>query len=365
MLESTPRQNNTDFTQNTIEAAIRLGLLFLLAAWCFRIVYPFIEPVMWGVIIAVAIYPLFLKLKSTMGERNKLAAVVYTLLALAFLITPALMISDSVIESSQAISEKYEQGQLQIPPPKEDVKGWPLIGEKLYAFWSQASTNLQGTIEKYEPQLKQAGEKVISIAAGAGGGILQFVISIIISGILVANAPGAYKVTLKTFSRLTGDKQGEMFTRLSRDTIRSIAQGVIGIAIIQALLSAIGMYVMDIPAWGLWTLFILVLAIAQLPPLLVLGFVIAYVWSVAATTPAVIFTIYALIVSGSDSFLKPLLLGRGLKTPMLVILLGAIGGMIMSGIIGLFIGAVILALGYELLIQWLDLDNETAEEQTT
>ena len=363
MLESTPDQNNTDFTQNTIEAAIRLGLLMLLAAWCFMIVYPFIEPVMWGVIIAVAIYPLFIKLRSVMGERNKLASAVYTLLALAFLITPTLMISNSVIESSQAISEKYDQGQLQIPPPEEGVKEWPLIGEKLYAFWSQASTNLQGTIENYEPQVKQAGEKIIAIAAGAGGGILQCVISIIISGIMVANAPAAYKVTLKTFSRLTNETQGEMFTNLSRDTIRSIAQGVIGIAIIQALLSGLGMYIMDVPAWGLWSLFILVLAIAQLPPLLVLGFVIAYVWTAAETTPAVIFTIYALIVSGSDSFLKPLLLGRGLKTPMLVILLGAIGGMLMSGIIGLFIGAVILALGYELFMEWLDLGDKAAEEQ--
>ena len=363
MPESTPPQTNTDFTQNTIEAVIRLGLLFLLAAWCFMIVRPFIEPVMWGVVIAVAIYPLFMKLRSVMGGRNKLAAVVFTLLALALLITPAIMISDSLIATSQALTEKYEQGQLQIPPPGDNVKEWPLVGEKLHGIWVQASTNLQGTIEKYEPQLKAAGEKVIAIAAGAGGGILQFVISIIISGILVANASGAYNITVKIFSRLTGDKQGAMFTHLSRDTIRSIAQGVIGIAIIQALLSGLGMYVMDVPAWGLWSLFILVLAIAQLPPLLVLGFVIAYVWSVADTTPAVIFTIYALIVSGSDSFLKPLLLGRGLDTPMLVILLGAIGGMLMSGIIGLFIGAVILALGYELFMAWLNRGGAETESQ--
>jgi len=363
MLESTPYQNNTDFTQNTIEAAIRLGLLMLLAAWCFMIVRPFIAPVMWGVIIAVATYPLFVKLKNAMGGRNKLASVVFTLFALAILIVPAVMISDSLIATSQAISEKYEQGQIEIPPPKENLKEWPLVGEQLFGLWSQASTNLQGTIEKYEPQLKVAGEKIIAVAAGAGGGILQFVLSIIIAGVLVANAQGAYKVTLKTFSRLIDNKQGEMFTNLSRDTIRSIAQGVIGIAIIQALLSGLGMYIMDVPAWGLWSLFILVLAIAQLPPLLVLGFVIAYVWTAAETTPAVIFTIYALIVSGSDSFLKPLLLGRGLKTPMLVILLGAIGGMIMSGIIGLFIGAVILALGYELFMEWLDRGVETAEEQ--
>ena len=338
-------------------------MLLLLATWCFRIIQPFIEPVMWGVIIAVAIYPLFLKLKAAMGGRNKLAAIVFTLLALALLITPAVMISDSLIATSTALGDKYEQGLLKVPPPQDTVKEWPLVGERLYSVWSQASENLQGTIEKYEPQLKTAGEKIIAIAAGAGGGVLQFVLSIVISGILVANAPGAYNVTVKIFSRLTDDKQGTAFTHLSRDTIRSIAQGVIGIAIIQAMLSGLGMYMMDVPAWGLWSLFILVLAIAQLPPLLVLGFVIAYVWSVANTTPAIIFTIYALIVSGSDSFLKPLLLGRGLDTPMLVILLGAIGGMLMSGIIGLFIGAVILALGYELFMAWLDRGDVEAESQ--
>ncbi len=363
MPESTPKQTNTDFTQNTIEAAIRLGLLLLLAAWCFMIVRPFIEPVMWGVIIAVATYPLFIKLKSAMGGRNKLAAVVYTLIALALLITPTMMVSDSIIQTSQVLNERYEQGELTVPPPNESVKDWPLVGEKLYGIWSQASSNLQGTIEKYEPQLEEAAEKIIGIAAGAGGGVLQFIISIFIAGVLVANASGAYNVTFKTLSRLTSDKQGELFTNRSRDTIRSIAQGVLGIAIIQALLSALGMYVMNVPAWGLWTLMILVLAVAQLPPLLVLGFVIAYVWTVAETTPAVIFTIYALIVSGSDSFLKPLLLGRGLKTPMLVILLGAIGGMIMSGIIGLFIGAVILALGYELFMEWLNREGVSAESQ--
>ena len=355
------RRSNTDFTQNTIETAIRLGLLLLLGIWCFRIIYPFIEVVMWGVIIAVAIYPLFLKLKSVLGDRNKTAAVVYTFVALAFLITPAMMIADSLIVTSQALAERYEEGQLTVPPPDPAVKEWPLVGERIFGIWSQASTNLQGTMEKYEPQLKEAGEKMITIAAGVGGGVLEFAVAIIISGILLAHASGAYNVTVKIFARLTDPKQGVAFTHLSRDTIRSIAQGVLGIAVIQALLSAVGMYIMDVPAWGLWTLFILVLAIAQLPPVLVLGFVIAYVWSAADTMPALIFTVYALIVSGSDSFLKPMLLGRGLETPMLVILIGAIGGMIMSGIIGLFIGAVILALGYELFMAWVDRGAEAVE----
>jgi len=161
-------------------------------------------------------------------------------------------------------------------------------------------------------------------------------------------------VTIKIFTRLTNNELGKDYADLSKLTIRSVAQGVLGVAMIQATLSALGMMVMDVPAWGLWTLLVLVLAIAQLPPIVVLGFVSAYVFSVAETTPAVIFLVYCLIISSSDAFLKPLFLGRGMQTPMLVILLGAIGGMLMSGIIGLFVGAIVLALGYELFMKWLN-----------
>ena len=229
-----------------------------------------------------------------------------------------------------------------------------MIGEKVHAIWTQASDNLEETLHAYEAEVKKVGKVIVSGAAGAAGTILHFVLSIIISGILVAYAPGSYQTTIKFFTRLTNADAGKVLADLAKDTIRSVAQGVLGVAIIQATLSALGMMVMDVPAWGLWTLVILVLAIAQLPLILVLGFVCAYVFSVADTTSAVIFLIYSVIVSVSDGFLKPLFLGRGMSTPMPVILIGAIGGMMMSGIIGLFVGAIVLALGYELFIAWLN-----------
>ncbi|MCP4232546.1 MAG: AI-2E family transporter [Aestuariibacter sp.] len=350
--------NNSDFTKNTIEAAIRLGLLLLLATWCLDIVRPFILPVIWGVIIAVSVYPMFTWLKAALGGSNKLASVLYTLIALALLMTPTIMISNSMIDTASVVSEKYKAGALAVPPPADSVKEWPLIGESVHSTWSLASSNLEKALTQYGPQLKNVGETLLSAVAGIGGAILQFVLSIIISGILVANATGATEVARKVFSRLTNTAQGLEYTELSKATIRSVVQGVLGVAIIQAVLSALGMMVMDVPAWGLWSLVILVLAIAQLPPILVLGFVIAYVFSVAETTPAVIFTIYCLIVSASDGFLKPLFLGRGMSTPMLVILLGAIGGMMLSGIIGLFVGAIVLALSYELFMKWLNDEEE-------
>lgn len=346
--------NKSDFTENTIEAAVKLGLLLLLATWCFHIVTPFIIPVVWGVVISVAIYPLFIKLKSALGGRNKSAATVYTLLALALLITPTVMISDSLIETSAIVTEKYEAGELHIAPPNDSVKDWPLVGEKVHTIWKQASVSLEETIIKYDSETKKIGKAIVSGVAGAAGTILQFVLSIIISGILLANTAGAYEITIKIFKRLTSEESGQSYADLSKATIRSVAQGVLGVAIIQAVFSALGMMVMDVPAWGLWTLAVLVVAIAQIPPIVILGFVSAYVFSVAETTPAVIFMIYCIIVSSSDGFLKPLFLGRGMSTPMLVILLGAIGGMMMSGIIGLFVGAIVLALGYEFFMAWLD-----------
>jgi predicted PurR-regulated permease PerM len=307
----------------------------------------------WAVIIAVAVFPLFARLRTALGGRNKLAAVVYTLVALAILITPTVLVSNSILDTTNIIGERYTSGTLKIPPPAEAVKEWPMVGEKLYSFWSEASDHLESTLQRYAPEIKQAAKAMLGAAASIGGGILQFVLSIIISGVFVANAAGSYTIANRIFARLVNAEHGHEYTNLGRDTIRSVAQGVLGVAAIQAVLSAIGMIVMYVPAWGLWSALILVLAIAQLPPILVLGFVAAYVLSVADTTPAVIFAVYCVVISASDGFLKPLFLGRGMSTPMLVILLGAIGGMLAAGIIGLFIGAIILALGYELFMKWL------------
>ena len=352
-----------EFTRNSIEAFIRVGLLFLLAYYCLTIVRPFIVPILWGIIIAVAVYPLFLRMKASMG--NRWASVVYTLIALALLITPTVMVTDSLIETSTIIGKKYESGELTIPPPNDGVREWPLIGDKVHAAWSEASDNIAQALKDYEAQVKRAAEVAVGAVANAFATVLLSVLSVIISGLLVANADACYRFTCRLFSRLTGGEQGAMYTSLSTATIRSVAQGVLGIALIQSLLGALGMMVMDIPAWGVWTLITLIVAIAQLPPWLILLPVPVYAFDHSGTTAATIYLVYNIVVSFLDGVLKPLMIGRGMSTPMPVILLGAIGGMITSGIIGLFVGAIILALGYELFMAWLDQagDNPAADRQ--
>ncbi|MFQ5518411.1 MAG: AI-2E family transporter, partial [Mariprofundus sp.] len=246
-------------------------------------------------------------------------------------------------------------GSLKIPPPSEAVQSWPLIGGKVYAFWHQASTDLSVLIENNRSQLTAFAKSLLGMAAGAGIGILQFIISILIAAAFLANAEAAGAAVKKLARRLNGE-QGERLITLSVFTIRSVAGGLLGIAVFQALLAGIGMAVIDVPAAGLLALGVLMLCIAQIPPILLLGPVAFYVFSVESSAVATVFLIWCLVVNFADLVLKPMLLGRGVDVPMLVILLGAIGGMIMSGIVGLFVGAVVLALGYKLFDAWVQGD---------
>jgi predicted PurR-regulated permease PerM len=230
----------------------------------------------------------------------------------------------------------------------------------VYGPWNEAATNLEATLQKHARQVKTFSSWLFKTVADTAFGILGFAFSIIIAGVLLLNAEAAYQA-FRAIGRRLGGERGADFTDLAVATVRSVAKGVLGVALIQTFLAAVGLLVMDVPGAGIWASIILVLAIMQLPPLLVLGPVAIWVFSTAEPVPATVFLVYALIVSFSDSFLKPLLLGRGVDVPMLVILLGAIGGMISSGIIGLFIGAIILALGYQLFRFWLDEDQVDPE----
>ena len=352
MQENQSAMSTQAFTKNAISAAIQIGLLFLLAAWCFNIVKPFIGLVAWAAIIAVALYPIHRKLAGALGGKEKLSVAIIIIVFLSILIVPAWSLSGSAIETASGLAQSLEEGKLQVPPPNEKVAEWPLVGKRVFGFWTEAATNLQATLQKHNDQVKAFSSWLIKTVAGTAMGLLGFIVSILISGVLMLSADASYEASKRVGRRLGGEK-GENFTDLSVATIRSVAKGVLGVAFIQTILATIGLVVMDVPAAGIWAMIILMLCIAQLPPTLILIPIALWVFSVAEPIPATIFLVYSVIVGISDTFLKPLLLGRGVDVPMLVILLGAIGGMISSGIIGLFIGAVILALGYQLYIFWV------------
>jgi predicted PurR-regulated permease PerM len=341
------------FLTNTFEAVIRVGLVLILVTWCFQIVRPFISLIVWAIVIAVALNPSYEKLARLMGERRGLAAAIVALITLTVLTIPAIMLSETLVVGGKRFAVDLSTGTLTIPPPPESVGKWPLIGEPLERFWTLANANLKEALFQLQPQLKQLGVWLLGQVASAGLGILHIVLSIIISGVLLATGASGHRTANRIATRLMGD-DGKNVVNLSVATIRSVAQGVLGIALLQAILGGLGLLAVDVPAAGIWAAMILLLAIVQLPPLLILGPIIVYVFVTNDNTlVAVLFMIWSLLVSMSDTFLKPLLLGRGVQIPMLVILLGAIGGLIASGFIGLFVGAVILALGYTLLHAWL------------
>ena len=353
-MDASKLQSSRNSVKLAIEIAVNLGLIIFILIWALMILKPFLALVIWGAIIAVASYTPFLKLQSIFKGSKKLAVIAFTVIGLSVVIIPTSMFSESLIKSSINLAHHIAEGTVDIPPPSENVKEWPVIGKRVHTAWSKAANNFTLFVNDNAHQVKEISAIFLTKAAGVGLGILSLVFAILIAAAFLSNAEVAAMSMQRLFRRLAGE-QGDKLLDLSAATIRSVATGVLGIAFIQAMLGGLGMVVVGVPGAGLWALFVLIVAIAQLPPWLILGPVIVYVFSVESSMVATMFMVWSLVVSFLDMALKPVMLGRGVEAPMLVILLGAIGGMVMSGIIGLFIGAVILAMAYKLFQAWLEM----------
>jgi predicted PurR-regulated permease PerM len=350
-----------NFLANAMASFLQIGAVLVMLYWCFTIVSPFLNIVIWSLIISIALYPAFVSLSARLGGRKKLSATILVLIGIAIIAVPTWILADSTIGSLRYVAAELEDGTAKVPPPADSVADWPVVGERVHQVWTAAATNLEETLNKFKPQLQSASRKALSFAGHTVGSAFQFIVSMMIAGVFFLSASGGYRTSRNIMSSLVGDVRGPAFTDLSIVTIRSVVKGVLGVALIQAILSAVGLLLAGVPAAGIWAGLVLVLAIIQLPPLIVLGPIAIWYFSTAEPLPATVFLVFSIIVSISDAFLKPLLLGRGVEVPMLVILIGAIGGAIAYGIIGLFIGAVILALGYEIFIAWMAPDESQAE----
>jgi predicted PurR-regulated permease PerM len=341
------------FVAKAVEASIRIATIGVLVFWCFQIVAPFIIPIVWGMIIAVAAYPAQKKLETLFGGRKGLAATVLSLLMVLALLVPATLLAQAVISGVQGVAEQLKEGKLGMPPPPPGIETWPIIGKQLAALWSGSVQNLEKAIVHFAPQIKEVGIWLLSAAGGMGLAVLLFIVSIVVAGVFLAYADGGSRFAHKLATRLAGDR-GEDLVRTAESTVRSVARGVLGVAIIQASLAGLGLLVAGIPGAGFWAFLCLLLTVMQIGPLPVLLPAAVYMFATADTLPAIVFTIWILVVGVSDNILRPLLLGRGVDTPMIVVLLGTLGGFITSGVVGLFVGAVVVTLGYRLFLAWLE-----------
>jgi predicted PurR-regulated permease PerM len=352
------------FLKRILEVSIRIGLLLLLVVWCFQIIRPFIVPVIWGIILAVATQPGYRRLNAALGGRRGLAAALVTVLMLVLLAGPSMMLAGTLIEGARELAGQLREGQLRIPPPPESVGTWPLIGPHLAAFWSLASENLAEALEKIGPQIRAAGVWLLAAAGGVGFGILQFIFAIVISGVLLAHSKGGEQAADAIAVRVMGE-QGSKFADLEGATVRSVSRGILGVALIQAILAGLGFLAVGLPAAGLLALLCLFLAVIQLGVGLIMIPAMIYIFATADTLPAVLFLVWGVFVTLLDNILKPILLGRGVQVPMAIIFVGAIGGFLVHGIIGLFVGSVVLALGYTLFTAWLREGPEPEREPGT
>jgi predicted PurR-regulated permease PerM len=352
-------------SRDLLDVLIRAGLIAVLAVFCFRIFVPFLNLMVWALILAITLYPLQVRLRRSLGGKDGLIATLIILIAFGVILVPTYMLGLAVADSIEHAMAIVKSGSFHIPPPAESVASWPLVGERVFGFWQQASTDLTGLAQKFAPQLKDAALVLLATVTGLGAGLVVFFIALIVAGILMAYGEKGYHSAIMIASRISGPDNGPQIADLCTSTIRAVAQGVVGIAFIQMLLIGVGFVVMGIPGAGLLALAVLLIGIMQLPATLITVPVIIFVIvTQGVSTSTVIFSVYIFVAGLADNVLKPLLLGRGVAVPMPVVLIGALGGMVTGGVIGLFIGPVMLAVGYQLFWRWVKDQPQTGNIET-
>jgi predicted PurR-regulated permease PerM len=353
-----PMNMNSSFYnfKKIVDIVIRLFVLAVLLMWCLDILRPFILILVWAIVIAIAIYPVHAIMVKVLRGRKILAVILLTLFLLSVIIVPSGLIMYSLFEGVNHFRELFRAGEPLIPPPGGNTANWPIVAKPIVDFWQLASENLQEAVMKYSDQIKEYGAWLLLAFVGVSKGILSFIASIIIAGVLLIYADSSAVVTRKIFGKLVG-KNSTNFATISILTIRNVVKGILGVALIQTAMAALGFFIAGVPFAGLWTILCLVLAIIQVGVGPIAIPVAIYMFSVSDTTTAVILAIWLGITLMADNILKPILLGRNAPAPMLVIFLGAIGGFIHNGFIGLFLGAIILTIGYKLFMMWLDTET--------
>jgi predicted PurR-regulated permease PerM len=338
-----------------LDVLIRAALLFAMALLCYRVLAPFISLAIWALIFAVTIYPLHLRTAALLGGRSGLAATLLVLLGIAVFVVPIAVLMSSLGDSIRTLIEAIQQNTLRIPAPPESVAAWPIIGGRLHAVWTRAHDDLPALIQSMQPKIGDLALIALGFVASIGSGLLVLLGALVLSGIFMGFGEQSARACVAVLERLAGEQRGASLARLSTATIRAVAQGVVGVALIQAILVGLALLVAGVPWAGALAAIALVLGIAQVPVVIVTLPVIAWIWTRGGGTGEAIIDTALLLVSGmADNVLKPLMIGRGVDVPMPVILVGALGGMATGGIVGMFVGATLLALAWQLLTGWVE-----------
>ena len=345
-----------------LDVLIQAGLIAAMVVLCYQVFSPFLHLTVWAIILAVALYPLHQAIAGRLGGRQALSSALIVLLGALLILAPTAVLMGLLGDSVHDLIQSVRTNTLQVPPPPPGVAAWPIVGEKIHSLWSLASTDLPAAVQSQQPKIGDLARAALAFVAGIGGAFLKLVAAFVIAAIVMAYGKAAIGACRAIFERMAGTARAGDFADLATSTVRAVALGVIGVAVIQAILIGLMMLIAHVPLAGVAAAIVLVLGIAQVPAVIVTIPAIAYIWMSGqyGTVAAIAYTIGLVLAGMADNVLKPLLLGRGVDAPMPVILLGALGGMAAAGILGMFVGATSLALGYQIFMRWVAARHESA-----
>ena len=335
------------------DVAIRISIVGLLLVGCAFVLEPFVPIIAWALVMAVALHPTYSRLSEVMNDRPKAAATLITIVLLFVFIAPAVLLSETAWSGVVMVRDAAEDGTLKIPLPPASIATWPLIGRSLSDAWIALATNLDAVLAAHKDDVIGVARWLVAQVASFSVGFLQIIVAVIVTGVLLVFAEPLAALGRSIVRRVAG-RNGESFNALAVATTRSVARGVLGVALIQALLAGLGLLVAGVPGAGLWTMVAILTCTIQIGPGLVLIPAAIYLFVTKGTVVGVLFSVWSVIPMFIDNVLKPILLGRGVDTPMIVVVLGAIGGLLAFGVIGLFFGAILLVLGYATMKVWVE-----------
>ena len=357
--ESTPNGLHGQFFERTIALSFIAVLLFA----CLQITAPFLRAFTWAVIMAVSTWPLFLQLRQKLGERKKLAATVMAMtLALAFLL-PGMLLITSLTDSVQSVAAlAIDLTKLKLTDLPSWVTGLPVVGERIDSVWQSARTDMGAVMEKLQPHIITATQWLLAKSAQLGLTLLEFLLAIVFTGILYGTGESMTALVERFATRVGGENSLDLLP-VAVQTIRSVAFGVIGTALIQALLSVGSFVIAGVPGVAVLGLFCFVFAMLQIGTGLVWIPIAIWLTYQEQKGWAIFIVVSGLCINIMDNFIKPYLISRqGAGIPTILIFLGVLGGLIAWGFLGIFLGATLLAIGYTVLRSWLDRVASTAAE---
>jgi predicted PurR-regulated permease PerM len=338
-----------DLTRIVLGVLVIAGLL----AGVFIVLQPFLPALMWATMIVVATWPLMRQVQRHLGGRRSLAVAVMVLLMLVVVIAPLMLAVSTVVEQAQRLPE-IKLAELRIPLPPPWVEGIPLVGERIVVEWTAfVETPTDKLAERAAPYVGPVGRWIASQAGTAGAFFVHLVVTLLLCGVLYTTGEAAARGVRRFARRLHGD-QGENVVLLAAASVRAVALGIVVTAVVQTALGALGLYVAGVPFVAVLGALMFVFCIAQLGPMLPMFGGVVWLWLSGATTPAVLLFLWMLVVGTMDNFLRPVLIRRGADLPLLLIMAGVIGGLLSMGLVGLFVGPVLLAVTYRLIGAWVD-----------